>query len=247
MKVIIIDDNVKAAEELRQRLGEYPDITVEGVAHNGFDGLSLVGEFHPDVLFLDVEMPGISGLDFLDRVGWIHNKRCRVVMYTAFADYILPAMRKLAFDVLLKPIVKTELDTIVERLRAVPADIGDEKNAIKEYIPGKLLLYTNSVDFRVIDKADVGLFQYSNEMRCWEALVVGRAKPVHMKRSIKAETVTALDDQFVQVSQRFIVNMNYLIEVVDGCCRFFPPFDKIDYVTVGRLYRRRLTKKFFSL
>lgn len=253
MTTVIIDDNEKAAEELKRQLEAYPDFKVVGMAQNSFDGLALISEKHPNVLFLDVNMPGISGLDFLDRTPIVKDGKCRVVMYTAYAEHILPAIRKRAFDVLLKPIDPNELATIVARLRE-PVDETTDKNKDTAEAKAKsaqdsdmILLYTNTVDFRLVNKNDIGLFQYNSDVRCWEAILGNDLTHISIKRSIKADTLTALDPQFVQVNQKYIINVNYLIEVVDGKCSFFPPFDKIDYVTVGRMYRKRLTEKFFSL
>lgn len=246
MKAIIIDDNEKAAAELSRLLGTYPDVSVVGTARNSFDGLALADRCQPDVIFLDVIMPDISGLDFLDRVPWVKEGRCRIVMYTAHDKFILPAIRKRAFDVLLKPVDPVELETIIERLRVEPpkpaesiVEPGIDKN--------KLLLWTNAMDFKLVNKTDIGIIQHDASQRCWEAVVANYDKPLRVKRSIKADSLTELGDQFVQVNQKFIINMNYLIEVIDGRCRFFPPFDKISYVTVGRMYRKRLTDRFLNL
>lgn len=246
MNTIIIDDNEKAALELQKQLKKYSNIEVSGIAQDSFDGLALADKVKPDVIFLDVEMPGISGLDFLDRVPWVKDGKCRIVMYTAHDEYILPAIRKRAFDVLLKPIDPKELETVVKRLKdpSIKQDFVEEK-------PNKdsnmILLWTNSVDFRLVNKNDIGIIRHDPEQRCWEAIVANYNKPLRLKRSIKAEALTELDKQFVQVNQKYIINMNYLIEVVNNKCHFFPPFDKIDYVTVGRMFRKKLTEKFMSL
>lgn len=253
MTTVIIDDNEKAAAELKRQLETYPDFKVVGMAQNSFDGLALISETHPNVLFLDVNMPGVNGLDFLERTPMVRDGKCRVVMYTAYAEHILPAIRKKAFDVLLKPIDPNELSTIVARLREAGNPIAgnassDNGAAAKTgRNSDMILLYTNLVDFRLVNKNDIGLFQYNSDLRCWEAILGNSSTPINIKRSIKADTLVALDTQFVQVNQKYIINVNYLIEVIDGRCQFFPPFDKIDYVIVGRMYRRRLTDKFFSL
>lgn len=251
MTTVIIDDSQQAAAELKRQLEAYPDIKVEGIANNSFDGLALVSEKRPNVVFLDVNMPDISGLDFLDRAPMITSGRCRVVMYTAYADYILPSIRKKAFDVLLKPIDPKELSTIVARLRepvdTVAANEGSDETAKSGKDSDMILLYTNSVDFRLVNKNDIGLFRYNSDIRAWEAILGNTANPISIKRSIKADTLVDLDPQFVQINQKYIININYLLEVVDSKCHFFPPFDNIDYVIVGRMYRRKLTERFFSL
>lgn len=246
MKAIIIDDNTKAANDLNKKLAEYKDIQVGGMAANGFSGLELVHETHPDVVFLDVELPDISGLEFLERSAYLQSDACKVIIYTSFDKYILPAFRKQAFDVLLKPIDPKDLKTVIERLEksdntpATPA-------TVKTHNDSKYLLYTNTFDFTLVDKADIGLFQYNSEARCWEGIVAGFKKPVKLRRTIKSDQLLNLDKMFVQVNQKYIVNFNYLIEVVDNECHFFPPFDKIDYVSVGRVYRKKLRESFLNL
>lgn len=246
MKVAIIDDNTVAAKDLQNRLSEYPSVQIEGVASTGFSGLELVMNTRPEVLFLDVELPDISGLDFLERSTYLSSGECRVIIYTSYDKYILPAFRKRAFDVLLKPIDQKELEGIMKRLEEAD-DIQPENNISTARNNNKYLLYTNSVDFTLVDKGDIGLFRYDQDSRCWEALVAGFKKPIKLRRTIKSENLIALDNLFVQVSQRYIINLNYLVEVTNNQCRFFPPFDKIDEVLVGRIYRKKLREKFFNL
>lgn len=246
MKIVIIDDNQKASADLQKKLGKFPFAQVEGIASTGFSGLEVVMNVRPDVLFLDVELPDISGLDFLERSSFLSSGECRVIIYTSYDKYILPAFRKRAFDVLLKPIDPKELDTVMERLQESNDEPVDTKQAPITN-NNKFLLYTNNVDFTLVDKSDIGLFSYDTDTRCWEALVAGFKKPIKLRRTIKGDNLLALDPLFVQVNQKFIINMNYLVEVTNNVCKFFPPFDKIDYVSVGRIYRKKLREKFFNL
>lgn len=251
MRTIIIDDNKQAVKDLNERLARFSKVEVVAVEHSGLDGLARVSELQPDLLFLDVQLPDISGLDFLDRLDFFTHGRCRVVMYTAYDEFVLPAFRKKAFDVLLKPIDDKELDIIMQRLAEhpllpTPQSVGQDKDKLMSD-NGKFLLYTNTIDFKLVDKRDIALFQYNHEVRCWEAVVAGSKAPVRLKRTIKGDDLLEVDKQFIQVNQKFIINMNYLIEVVDNVCHFYPPFDNISYVRVGRLYRKKLIDRFYSL
>ena len=116
MKVVIIDDDKSSGKALADLLETKYDMEVLGCALCGLDGLAMVNRYQPDVLFLDVQLPDVNGLDFLDKLSGFVHRRCQVVMYTAYDEYILTAFRKKAFDVLLKPINPQELDTIVRRL-----------------------------------------------------------------------------------------------------------------------------------
>lgn len=255
MKTIIIDDDLKAAQYLEQQLKDYPDVEVDGIASNGIDGLRLMGEKRPELLFLDIELPDISGIDFLERIDNYAHGHCRVVMYSAYDKFMLPAFRNRAFDFLVKPFDSQELRTVMQRVYAdrkyAPEQPGaaskQASEAGKAMEDGKYLLYTNAVDFRLVNIRDIGVFQYNSDTRTWEVVLTGVEEPVKLKRNVNSDMLVAISSDFVQVHQKYIINMCYLIEVADNCCRFFPPFDHIDYVRVGRFYRRKLVEKFSSL
>lgn len=253
MNAVIIDDNKISCLNLRDKLMERDDIKVYGVAFNGFDGLDLINKTKPDVIFLDVELPDISGLDFIERSTYIKESECRIVMYTAYDKYILPALRKRVFDVLIKPFEDSELEGVMTRLKE-PRPENDPDAAkkgnnskINEKDDPRYVLFTNSVDFTIIGKGDIGIFQYDASSRCWEAVVSGIDHPVRLRRNVRREDLFKLGQQYVQVHQKYIINIDYLINVVNSQCHFFPPFEKIDYVTVGRVYKEKLLKKFLSL
>lgn len=248
MKVVIVDDDKSSCKALTDLLETRYDMEVLGCAFCGLDGLAMVSKFQPDVLFLDVQLPDVNGLDFLDKLSGFVQNRCQVVMYTAYDEYILTAFRKQAFDVLLKPVNPQELDIIVKRLEQEEEKMvkAEERDA-SATLDGKLLFYTNSLDFKLVNKDDVCQFQYDHDMRCWEMVVADTKKPVRLKRNVKSTDLLSLDSHFLQVNQKFIVNINYLIEVVDNICHFYPPFEEIDYVKVGRFYRKKLIDRFLSI
>ena len=74
----------------------------------------------------------------------------------------------------------------------------------------------------------------------------GRPAPVRLKRNVSSDMILELDEALVRVSQKHIINLSYLIEVADNTCHFYPPFDKLDDVKVGRLFRKKLIDRFSS-
>lgn len=249
MRTIIIDDDTTATICLVEKLKKYNEIEVCGTATTGEIGMKLVREVRPDLLFLDVELPDYSGVEFLEHINDLISQNCHVVMYTAFSHYMLPSFRNRAYDYLMKPIDDEELDLIIGRVLSASQNDGKEtaENILPKEQNGKLLFYTNMVDFRVVHIKDIGLFQYNHEQRIWEVVIAGMQQPLRLKRNTNNDNLLTLDSRFVQVSQRFIININYLMEVSDNICRLFPPFDKIDYIKTGRLYRKRLIERFNSL
>lgn len=274
MKTIIIDDTRQAIDLLTEKLAGYADINIVATAENGADGLDMVRLHHPGLIFLDVELPDMTGISFIERMKEQAGKQCHVVIYTAFSDYMLPAFRNKAFDFLLKPIDDDELDTVINRIRKEAANgnrtaesnenaCGEngtteegttaDNNAMKDgdgmmkSEDGKLLFYTNAADFRLVRIEDICAFVYDHELRLWTVVAAGCDKPLRMKRNVNKDVLLAIDDCFIQVSQKHIININCLIEVRNNICNFYPPFENIDYVKVGRLFRRKLIQRYTAL
>ena len=264
MKIIIVDDEKAAVKALADKLKEYDGTTLAGVAYNGMDGLKLLADQHPDLMFLDVELPDISGIEFLERIDGITDGRCRVVMYTAHGRYMLPAFRNKAFDFLMKPIDDNELRAILRRAcidrrpnEPMSRQTGQNgmshsaletlnSDGIAQRNDGKYLVYTNAVDFRLVDIRDIGVFTYNHELRVWEVTIAERKEPIRLKRNVNSDMILALNEALVRVSQKHIINLGYLIEVADNTCHFYPPFDKLDDVKVGRFFRKKLIDRFIS-
>ena len=102
-KVIVVDDDEMAAEALAFELEKKPEFSLDGIARNARQGKKLIAAVRPDLLFLDVEMPEMTGMELLrdirDSIIW----NMKVVFYTAYDKYMIEAIRESAFDYLLKP------------------------------------------------------------------------------------------------------------------------------------------------
>src|SRR5262245_21994701 len=107
LKAIIIDDELKGRFALRQKLLDYcKSVQVVGEAADGSEGLRLIERLHPDIIFLDIEMPGMNGFDMLRQV---KHKNFHIIFTTAYDQYAITAIKFAAFDYLLKPVDIEEL------------------------------------------------------------------------------------------------------------------------------------------
>ena len=114
IKVLIVDDEPLARENLRVFLQEQSDIEIVGECSNAVEGIGAVHKLRPDVLFLDIQMPRIS----LEMVGMLDPEhRPYIVFLTAFDEYAIKAFEEHAFDYLLKPIDEARLEKTLARLR----------------------------------------------------------------------------------------------------------------------------------
>jgi two-component system LytT family response regulator len=125
LKTIIVDDEALARRGLKHRLSEVQDVEVVAEARNGREALKLIGEVHPDLVFLDIQMPGMDGFDVLR--GMPEEEMPAVVFVTAFDDYAIQAFEASALDYLLKPIEDARLADALDRVR----ENRDQKRAIE--------------------------------------------------------------------------------------------------------------------
>ncbi len=114
MNTILIDDEKLAISRLKRLLAEYPDVvTIIGEAYNGIEGLTIIEEKKPDLVFLDIEMPGMNAFEMLAKL--IHVPM--IVFATAYDAYAIRAFEENSIDYLLKPIEKERLEITIQKLR----------------------------------------------------------------------------------------------------------------------------------
>jgi two-component system, LytTR family, response regulator len=110
-KVIIIDDEEAGRKLIRQYLSEYPEQIVLGEANNGVDAIRLLREFKPDLIFLDIQMPGMNGFEVLTHL----DEMPKVIFSTAYDQYAMQAFEVHALDYLLKPYTRERFQKAMEK------------------------------------------------------------------------------------------------------------------------------------
>src|ERR1700756_4365305 len=122
LSAILVDDEQLAREELSYLLKEFPDVEVLGMGRNGLEAVKLIENLEPDVVFLDVQMPGLDGFGVIQKLRETDIPLPHFILATAYDQYALEAFRWEALDYLLKPIEKERLVVAVERARKVIAE-----------------------------------------------------------------------------------------------------------------------------
>ncbi|MCO5260053.1 MAG: response regulator [Crocinitomicaceae bacterium] len=115
IKTIIIDDERLAREELKSLLKNYPQIDIISEAKNGKEGIEFINELAPDLLFLDINMPGITGFDLIKQLEEIPL----VVFITAYDEFALKAFEVNALDYILKPVDPSRLNETIKKITAI--------------------------------------------------------------------------------------------------------------------------------
>ena len=112
MKALIVDDERLARKELTNLLSEYKHIEIIGEAANADEAIELIDQKKPDILFLDIQMPGKTGFELLEEL----DRAPRVIFTTAYDEYALKAFEFNALDYLLKPIHNDRLKECISKL-----------------------------------------------------------------------------------------------------------------------------------
>ena len=116
IKTIIIDDDIFIHAQLREQLMLlFPKVQVVAVCENALHGIEAIKSHRPDLIFLDIQMPGLSGFEMLDHVD---RNNLKVIFITSYNQYAIEAIRYSAFDYLLKPLDIDELTLVLNRLRS---------------------------------------------------------------------------------------------------------------------------------
>ncbi len=248
-KVVIIDDETCAINNLCMALKVYDCISVVETARNAADGIAAIEKIKPDILFLDVELPDMSGMELISSIhGRVSWDMC-IIFYTSYDKYVIKAFRTYAFDVLLKPFDADELDTILarffEREKCDSVKSLNVKSSMS--VSDKpFMVMTPMGDLRLLHASEIGYFRYVSKRKIWEiALPDGTFLP--LKRNTTAEQLCSYSPSFVQIHQSYIINMNYLVMVQDNRCIMYPPFNKDKALIVSKKYKKEMMEHFYQL
>ncbi len=218
---LIADDEPHLARALREHLARlWPELQVLHVARNGVEAAEQIAALQPDLAFLDIQMPGLTGLEVAQGI----EGRTRVVFVTAYDEYAVQAFEQEATDYVLKPVNDARLQRMVERVRralAQPAaDDGDTRllATLQRLLPAAAGAATPPARLRWVRASagdithqvaveDVLFFRADDKYTC-----VHTATAEHLIRTPIAELAAALDpERFVQVHRSTIVNLAFLV------------------------------------
>jgi len=210
LRAIIIDDEQNGIESLKLLIEKFiPDVRVVAATAESSRGIKLITDFHPDIVFLDINMPGMNGFEMLSGLEY---RDFALIFTTAHAEYALKALKSNALDYLLKPIDIDDLQSAIEKVRSnrQKKSLPDLGNFYAELgKSSKIALNTkNKVEY--IDRNDIVRMESDSNYTHVHTLsggelVVGRTIRDFEEMLCKAGGV------FMRVHQSHIVNLNHVV------------------------------------
>lgn len=247
LSALVVDDERLAREELLFLLSDFPDVEVLHTASNGIEAIKLIEQLEPELVFLDVQMPGIDGLGVITKLREKGGPLPYFVLTTAFDQYALEAFRLEALDYLLKPVEKDRLAESVARARRImderqrDQERADESNSAKSNAStrSKLLVRSNNRNL-IVDAQDL---VYATIDEGLITVVTSQFEGQSNYRTIE-ELQSNLDpDLFWRVHRSFLVNINKIKEVIPWFKSSFQlkmDDKKQTEIPVSRIQTRRL-------
>jgi DNA-binding LytR/AlgR family response regulator len=216
---LIVDDEAPMRDQLRLRLSEvWPELSILGEATNGIEAVDMAEQLKPDIIFLDIRMPGRSGIEAARQL----YDRSHIVFVTAYDQYALDAFEQGAMDYLLKPVVAERLKRTCDRLRTrlsgAPRDIGAQLEQLTRVLqqgsskPPEYLRWIQAqvgTSLRMISTREI-LFFRSDE----KYTVVQTAQAELLIRKTLKELETELDPaEFWRIHRSTLVRVDAIAEV----------------------------------
>ena len=214
MKIVIVDDERLAREELRGLLSAHPGLEVCGEAANVTEALKLIPALRPDLLFLDIEMPGRTGFDLIAALPPPHP---RLIFVTAFDAFALRAFEVNALDYLMKPVHPQRLATALAKVRAQihAGAAGPAADGVETAEPTTLLREDDHVYVR---EGDRSWFIPVRSLRLLEAdgnhtrLHFGTEKPL-LYRTLGSMEARLPESLFLRANRSQLVNLTCIDRV----------------------------------
>jgi len=213
-KAIVVDDEPAARRLMKSLLLEHQDvIEVIGEAGNGRDAIALIGELKPDVIFLDIQMPDLTGFEVIEQLAVKPN----IIFTTAYEQYAIKAFESFSIDYLLKPIKEERLEQSIAKLKQFgrltqPFDLAGLQDIIRQFqVPQK----STALPIKTGDRINLVRFENISYMEASDKYVF-----IHTtdgQKLLTDQSLTTLEEklppQFYRIQKSYIINKDKIREM----------------------------------
>jgi two-component system LytT family response regulator len=210
MNVLIIDDERLAREELKSMLEKFDFLDIIGEAKNPNEGIQKIKEYQPDLIFLDIQMPGMNGFEMLQQLDEIP----KVIFVTAYDEFAIKAFEINALDYLLKPIDPNRLNETVQKLQKPEDDfttklIGIDSRKDKVLSSGDKIFIKDGEKCWYIDIQTVRYFESDGN---YVKVYFDRFRPMIL-RSLNSLEERLDNKYFFRANRKFIINLDWITNI----------------------------------
>lgn len=202
MRVVIVDDERLARQELKSMLATYPGIDIAGECADVKSAIEAINELKPDVVFLDIQMPGKTGFDLLEEITFVPE----VVFVTAHDEYALKAFEVNALDYLLKPVQGARLSDAIKKVSEKIRKNEDPQNKANALTETDQVFVKDGEKCWFVKLGDVRLFESEGN---YVRLFFGTQRPLIL-RSLNYLDERLSNKTFFRASRKHIINLQWI-------------------------------------
>ncbi|MEO5947443.1 MAG: LytTR family transcriptional regulator DNA-binding domain-containing protein [Chitinophagaceae bacterium] len=223
-KIIIIDDEPLARSITKEYLQKHPDLELMQECNDGFEGLKAIQEYQPDLIFLDIQMPKITGFEMLELI----DQPPSVIFTTAFDEYAIKAFEAHAIDYLLKPFNQERFDKAIAKWKVQKATSTEKatqellETASQSSSQNQRIVVKNGSKIKIIPVHDVQYLEAADDY-----VKIHTSEGYFLKNKTMAHFENTLDkEQFVRSHRSYIVNVQQITRI--------DPYEKDNHVAILR-------------
>lgn len=209
IKTLIIDDEPLARSIVSEYLGHYPEIIIAQECNDGFEGVKAIAQHKPDLIFLDIQMPKISGFEMLELI----DEPPSVIFTTAFDEYAIKAFEAHAVDYLLKPFTKERFDKAITKWlqqRQVPEDISKKiSHQVHQPEEASRVVVKENANIRIIPVSEIIYLEAYDDY-----VKIFTAKEMFLKKKTMSHYEKVLDSsKFIRVHRSYLIQLSQITRI----------------------------------
>lgn len=218
IRTLLIDDEPLACAVVKEYLSEHADYEIVGMCHDGFQGAKLIQDLKPDLVFLDVQMPKITGIEMLELLDEIPP----VIFTTAFEEYAIKAFEANAVDYLLKPFSQDRFDAALLRFKATKQHNRTQVEKLVGSQDVNRIVLKDNGRIRIIPLEDVLVFEADDDY-----VKIKTAEHTFIKKiTLKHYEDHLPESRFVRIHRSFMVNVAEVTRI--------EPYEKTSHLAITK-------------
>jgi two-component system LytT family response regulator len=210
IRTILIDDEPLARDVLKHYLSNFPDVTIIAECSDGFEGIKAIAQHQPDLIFLDIQMPKISGFEMLELI----DKHPAVIFTTAFDEYAIKAFEVNAVDYLLKPIEQSRFEQAMQKLPVRLNQTDESTRAVLDAAAlnpaqnNRVVVKKNGV-IKIIALSDIHYLEADDDY-----VKLSTAEGIfHKNKTMSFFEQTLPADQFIRIHRSYLINLAQVTKI----------------------------------
>lgn len=206
---LIVDDEQDAREGLERLIKtEIPELEIIGKAENSQNALEMIVDESPEIVFLDIQMPGKDGFWLADKLGKLQLETC-IIFVTAYDEYAIEAIKYSAFDFITKPMIPELLKSTIDRFleKKSTYDLSSKLYKLKSFFRQDRVKFNNHNGFIILNSDDI-IYCEADKNYCKTVLANGKTELITMQLGSVEKKLDK--ETFIRINRSTLVNLDYL-------------------------------------